>query len=724
MSKVINLLPNGQGKKVFYALTDGCSVEFGKNQDWLTITSGTSANNKTYIELSATNNLASGGTRIATATPIVNNTRCNSNDKIIEVIQGSCGCSAYAVEKNYKIGSGDTGTIHVPISAISACCSANTFVNRLSIEPSYEEDEWVYTTGDVYGPDHLSPNSPYADFEVQDINIGESRSKTFTLTINGNSCGTFNFIQEGTGCTCDAITLSTDELDWEAEQSSSSASTEVRVNYDTCIDSNSISVSCSDTNKFNVSSGRNPSDTSLTIYAYPKNYNDSFENQVEGTITITASADTTQCSKEISLIQYNRKCSNYCGDIIESFAESAMTIPASGTGEYTYSREYTVGSGMSACCNATLEFVNDASHGFEEDEIDYFLDDEHYVNIKVLSANTSSSNKSGYVYLYPNSVECPSTYSFFQVIQGCIKCYSIDAPMVVSSLSGEVTINANTITCGGQSKCYFGYDKDVCAGDVVFGTENYKYIITLNNDTNVTHVCNDNTSVTRNEILTDIGGIGNLTAVTDLLFGLCTENVGDNAFSGCSSLANIKLTRNVTSIGSNAFSYCSSLKSIDLAAESKNYGPSCFSYCSGLTSITISSNCTELPYAMFSHCGGYSSINIPDNVKIINNSVFEESAAVHHNLTAVTIGAGCTFIGAQAFYQCNNLESVTIYATKPPTLSKVPQYGGKTELAFQGTKIDGSSATGFIYVPSGSVNSYKTAENWSTYADRIKAIGT
>ena len=71
---------------------------------------------------------------------------------------------------------------------------------------------------------------------------------------------------------------------------------------------------------------------------------------------------------------------------------------------------------------------------------------------------------------------------------------------------------------------------------------------------------------------------------------------------------------------------------------------------------------------------------------------------------------------------------MTIYATNPPTLSssRDPQYGGDTRLAFQGTKIDGSiiSATGFIYVPSGSVNSYKTAENWSTYADRIKAIGT
>ena len=33
-----------------------------------------------------------------------------------------------------------------------------------------------------------------------------------------------------------------------------------------------------------------------------------------------------------------------------------------------------------------------------------------------------------------------------------------------------------------------------------------------------------------------------------------------------------------------------------------------------------------------------------------------------------------------------------------------------------------ASGTGYVYVPSALVNSYKSATNWSTYADQIRAI--
>ena len=40
--------------------------------------------------------------------------------------------------------------------------------------------------------------------------------------------------------------------------------------------------------------------------------------------------------------------------------------------------------------------------------------------------------------------------------------------------------------------------------------------------------------------------------------------------------------------------------------------------------------------------------------------------------------------------------------------------------AFKDTPI--ASGTGYVYVPSALVNSYKSATNWSTYADQIRAI--
>ena len=66
-----------------------------------------------------------------------------------------------------------------------------------------------------------------------------------------------------------------------------------------------------------------------------------------------------------------------------------------------------------------------------------------------------------------------------------------------------------------------------------------------------------------------------------------------------------------------------------------------------------------------------------------------------------------TLIGTYAFSGCSKLGSVTIYATTPPNLQNngLPSAGN----------LD-------IYVPAESVDAYKSATNWSNYAERIYAI--
>lgn len=74
-------------------------------------------------------------------------------------------------------------------------------------------------------------------------------------------------------------------------------------------------------------------------------------------------------------------------------------------------------------------------------------------------------------------------------------------------------------------------------------------------------------------------------------------------------------------------------------------------------------------------------------------------------LTSINIPNSVTSIGKQAFRGCTGLTSITISNTTPPTLG---------DEAFNNTNNSP------IYVPSESVNTYKSTENWSTYADRIK----
>ena len=82
------------------------------------------------------------------------------------------------------------------------------------------------------------------------------------------------------------------------------------------------------------------------------------------------------------------------------------------------------------------------------------------------------------------------------------------------------------------------------------------------------------------------------------------------------------------------------------------------------------------------------------------------------NLECVDIGGNSSTISANAFNGNSAMTALILRGNSVATLSATS--------AFTGTKI----ATGFggIYVPSGLVNSYKTATNWSTYAGNIYPI--
>ena len=131
-----------------------------------------------------------------------------------------------------------------------------------------------------------------------------------------------------------------------------------------------------------------------------------------------------------------------------------------------------------------------------------------------------------------------------------------------------------------------------------------------------------------------------------------------------------------------------------------------FCMCSGYTrleSVTIGNNVTFISDNAFRGCTKLMTVDIPDSVKQIQTSFANCSG-----LTDVTIGSGITRIGLSAFQDCTKLKNVTILATTPPTL---------------GDNVFHSNASGRkIYVPQESVEAYKAATNWKTYASAIFPI--
>ena len=101
----------------------------------------------------------------------------------------------------------------------------------------------------------------------------------------------------------------------------------------------------------------------------------------------------------------------------------------------------------------------------------------------------------------------------------------------------------------------------------------------------------------------------------------------------------------------------------------------------------------------------FSLITMPSTLEQIGNYSFRSMP----NLSALTIPASVTSIGQYVCRDDAALLSVTILATTPPTLPSSHGF------------LHGSN-NAKIYVPSTSVDTYKSAAGWSDYASRIFAI--
>ena len=122
-----------------------------------------------------------------------------------------------------------------------------------------------------------------------------------------------------------------------------------------------------------------------------------------------------------------------------------------------------------------------------------------------------------------------------------------------------------------------------------------------------------------------------------------------------------------------------------------------------LKGVEIGDCVASIGNGAFSGCTSLTSIDIPDSVTSIGRYTFDDCSG----LISIDIPNSVTSIGDGAFNFCFGLASVTVNAITPPTL---------------GTRAFYKIKNFTIYVPAESVNAFKTATNWSTYASRIQAI--
>ena len=190
-------------------------------------------------------------------------------------------------------------------------------------------------------------------------------------------------------------------------------------------------------------------------------------------------------------------------------------------------------------------------------------------------------------------------------------------------------------------------------------------------------------------------------AIKKVEIGDTVTSIGNYAFYHCYSLSSITIPDTVTTIGQSAFHECSSLSSITIPDTVTTIENQVFAYCSSLSSITIGDTVTSIGGSAFAYCSSLSSITIGDTVTSIGGSAFAGCSA----LSSITIPDNVTTIGQSAFSNCSYMSYIKFEPTTPPTVANSNAWSGV-------------STSTKILVPTGTLETYKTATNYpnpSTY---------
>lgn len=247
-----------------------------------------------------------------------------------------------------------------------------------------------------------------------------------------------------------------------------------------------------------------------------------------------------------------------------------------------------------------------------------------------------------------------------------------------------------------------------CDGRLVYGSEPvppvfaYKFKYKLSGAT-YTIACNSSTELDNvYDIIVSLPSGARISGITDGIVGDCVTKINDNCFNQLINVTSMTISSSVTTIGHDAFKNCESLPS-----------------------LLIPSGVTFIPSHMCNGCIHISTTNIPSGVTEVQNDAYHNCLS----LLDITIPANVTSIGDSAFrtsyydsdepelrvlmLNMNANRAVRVLAATPPTL-------GVTVFSIMSGQEDIASYP--IYVPAASLEAYKTATNWSVYANRLYPI--
>lgn len=216
--------------------------------------------------------------------------------------------------------------------------------------------------------------------------------------------------------------------------------------------------------------------------------------------------------------------------------------------------------------------------------------------------------------------------------------------------------------------------------------------------------------------------------------GFTVVEIRSEAFKNCTNLTAVNIPNSVMEISRSAFYGCSGITSIAIPNSVQRIGRYAFANCTALTTISLPNILAKIGDSAFKNTAWYNNLpdgmayigkvaykykgTMPDNTSIeliegtigIGSDAFvnytdQSSIIPNTGLSSIIIPNSVTYIGLNAFQGCNNLTTVTLGMSTPPTI-------------YAQTFPNRTNAT--LYVPYGCKATYEAADAWKEFKEIIE----
>ena len=193
-------------------------------------------------------------------------------------------------------------------------------------------------------------------------------------------------------------------------------------------------------------------------------------------------------------------------------------------------------------------------------------------------------------------------------------------------------------------------------------------------------------------------------ALSEVSFPDSLQSIGEYAFCYCTALREVRLPEGLTTLYRCVFQECFALESTHLPDSLTTIYENTFYNCRNLKYVNIPRGITSIPNSFCNRCYALEKIEIPDHITHIGDDAFYEC----YRLTEVKFHADITTIRSGSFRYCRAMRNYYCYRTEPPNLTSSNVFND-----IPGTCV--------IWVPKSTdrtvLTAYKTASNWSNYAN-------